>query len=144
METTERNIRKLAALKDMTLKELAKKAGIAESTLHTLFKRGDASTKVMLKIAEALEVDMERLYESDGTAIKSYKKPQTSTSDDLIAAKDALIEELKRDKEFLKSLLAERLGRIEERLSVGKDDAASIIEMYPEKKPGVMKVTRAS
>ncbi|WP_448519594.1 helix-turn-helix domain-containing protein [Rhodoflexus sp.] len=141
METIERNIRKLAALKSLTLKELSQKAGIAESTLHMLFKRGEASTKVILKIAEALEVDMERLYENDGFAIKATKKPQSSASDDLLAAKDALIEELKRDKEFLKSLLAERLGRLEDRLgAVGKTEAATVLELYPEKKP-LMKVS---
>lgn len=66
-----KRIRELADERDITIFELAHRAGVAEPTLHSILKRNDAKASQLTSIASVLQVPVATLIESNATALEN-------------------------------------------------------------------------
>lgn len=61
MDRIEHNIRTELRIKQLTIKWLAEELDVTDVSLHRMFKRGDYKFSTLVKIREALNMDMYRL-----------------------------------------------------------------------------------
>lgn len=133
MNALKSNIRSLAETKRLSLTEVAKKAGIAHSTLFRVMKTGGGQSEVIGRVAEALGVTPERLM---GAASNSTK----NETEIVLAQKDEMIRSLQSEVSYLRGLLAEKLEHLV-KLAVDSESGAAII---PIKKAANYRPAKAS
>jgi transcriptional regulator with XRE-family HTH domain len=110
-------IRDLAERKEITLREVAKRAGIGESAIHALIKKGSTNTTTLESIAKALDVSAGYFVDEIPTITQTGN---VSGRDGVhghsvsVGGGNARIELDNKEKEIehLKELLAEKEARI--------------------------------
>jgi transcriptional regulator with XRE-family HTH domain len=132
MTKIEKNIRELAEKRGFTLKEVAKRGKMGESTIYNVFKTGGGHPRTLERIANVLGVDPVELSFSEAPKVLEQKKtplPPALASDTLLEAKNEQIRDLRKQVEFLQGILLERFSRLDSLLGKGEEPGHPVGEV---------------
>jgi hypothetical protein len=116
-------LKKLVDSKQISVLRISEEVGKSRQFIYNCFNRDVLPNDLKSKVIELLEIPPDY-----------FDVSESEVDNSLINVLKEQIADLRRNNEFLQRLLIDKLSRIEERM-LGKDDAATVIEMYPECKP---------